>query len=788
MDIRSKSLISTPPVPPPTATPTTTTTASTAPTTTTKAPTWKQSETGEWVKTGATGQAIAAQKKLEDTPSVIEKVRAAAESIDPSTLDENATQTKGLMKAIRENTLPVFDHKLVGKTKMDSSVTTAIALAKAKNSLTPVKMESDLPSLKKELYSKEMQQFSLETTVVPTTPKEKEDVAIVKHVINRDIQTLKARISSREIPMAPVQKGHELLRKRTVDPLATEKSLAALPGLRQELTHLEGRLDERDKLITQVKQLQQNLSKAKEVLGSEAGTEIQDQINTLKKSIASIDPEKIGTRIEEIEAHIHSAEHQTTWERVKTTHINQTTSATKLSMVMALDARLSEFKEASRQIGKEMGIQVVFPGDPLPQEKDASYLKVTICGSTELSSDIDVNTTPINLPIGTETKFIMKFNALSQATHGDQTGNKYDINVYNSMNNKFPNVDAELAQGDGITPERTRVLPPDAQKLDDKNESIISYLHMHRFMSGSQFEQFKSVHAETLKTIVPDKAEALTGRLGAGQKISESSALAVKEKMQELRESGKYVGKNDKELELIASNILYEKASEVAHELTDKASTPLDTVAADHEMTKAHYFANEAAMTSGVLRATVAKEQIVPGINEKRAEKDLEPVEMIDVSSEEYASAGRENIGNVFKEINHHKEDPAPMQLVRAAKYFGRANRNYEDLISKTGITLSPAATEARAFLQKLSDAEGYSGENKKLGLLALRKDQIGGENPMKINGGESVDQAKLRHATAIMQRHGLGEYVENPSALHAKMIESYAILDAELSAHILEQ
>jgi hypothetical protein len=794
MDIRTRSVTptSSPPAPLPTSTGSASTvSAPTAPTTTpstTKSPLWKQSESGEWVK-NTPSDGVTVQKKLEDTPTLVEKVRTASESLGSVTLDENASQTKDLMQTIRENPLAVFDHKLVGKTKLDPSISTAISTAKAKNSGGNPQIGSDLPSLKKELHAKEMQLSSLSLSVQPVDSQSQHDVAMVKHVLNRDIQSLKDRISSRETPLAPVQKGHELLRKQAVDPLTTAKSLAALPGLKNELSHLEGRLLSREKLVIDVSKLEKSLQKAQKLLGPEAGTEIQAKITLLKNSIAAIDPKTIGESIKTLKAQIHSTEHQTTWERVKSTHINQVSSGTKLSMVMALDARLSEFKDFSRQIGKEMGVQVVFPGDPLPEGSDAAYLKVTICGSTELSSDIDVNTTPINLPIGTETRFIMKFNAKSQAEHGDQTGNKYDINVYNSMNNKFPNVDAELSKSaDGLTPERTRVLSPEAQKVDDKNESVISYLHMHRFLSEEQFAQFKSVHSETVDTSAStsEKASALKERLGGGESISKESALAVKTKMEELRETGDYDGQNDKELELIASNILYEERSVIAHELTGSAKTALETVSADHEMTKAHYFANEAAMTSGVLRATVAKEQIVPGMNEKRAEKDLPPIHMIEVSLEEYASAGRENIGNVFKEINHHKSDPAPMQLVRAAKYFGRANRNYEDLITESKVTLDQKGIDARAFLQKLSDAEGYSGPNKKLGLLALRKDQIGGENPMKINPGESVDQAKLRHATAIMEQHGLGDYVDNPAALHSKMIECYAILDAQLSAHIL--
>jgi hypothetical protein len=743
---------------------------------------------------------------------------------------EKLSFTSDFEKGYRASSQPLFDHKMVGKTKINESITADIAKPHAaqkwvksedetwtklpsenvgeRNEVSNPSQRSqiggDVASLKEELDQLIQSRDNLEQ-VQPQGIESKEKHALEKQTYDNDIRSIKERIASRETQTGPSQRGHELLRKRAIDPLTTENlggaRLATLRKTFQKLNQLlgpelAGKLEEFPKMEKRLQTLKNNLANTNltKMFSSEDKAEhdrqLEEEIQGLTQEIEVLrQPYELKNELDELEAQIDSSGHQTTWERVKDSHINQVGSVSKLNMVMALDSRNSAFVESARKVAEEMNVVICFPGDKPPTGPDAGYFKVGINGSTELSSDIDVNITAVGLPASVETKFVSLFNQESQKNYGDQMGNNFDINLYNSMNGKFPNVDEEIQKaGTGLTPVRSsNIEEPAAQKLDDRNEAVISYLHMARFMKPEQFAKYQEAHGQGLSASGVDGTTTtdLTKRLEEGATIAQDNANAVSEKVQGFKKTGNVGIKTDKELELIASNVLYEERSTSAHETTAAADTDLKKVNADHEMTKAHYFANEAAMTRGVLRATVGKEQIIPGINRKRAEKGMDPVNMLAVSAEEYASAGRENIGNVFKEINHHEKDSAPMQLVRASKYFGRANRNYQDLVKELNVTLDGQAKTAMDFLDKLSNAESYSGVNEKKGLLALRKDLLGGSHELDIRNGETAEQAKSRHATEIMEKSGLGEFVHAPGALHDKMIESYAVLDALLSTKI---
>ncbi len=303
----------------------------------------------------------------------------------------------------------------------------------------------------------------------------------------------------------------------------------------------------------------------------------------------------------------------TLWENVKSSFIGKE----DLSMMIALEMRHSKVSTLMQEVGEKMGLPVVLPGQTPP---DGAHLRVKICGSSELSSDIDVNITAVKTTAGKDTEFVTKFNtAYRQNAPRQESGNSLDVNLYTK--GVFPDFELEGQQG------RFQWTDRRANKLNNKNQDIAALIKVRKF-AGPQWNQFKNKLIR--ETPVESRAQIIS-QLKTTDSFVKGSESLIEETIQNLKTSdpkrAKYKAMNPKELALVANNRLYEKYSQQADKWQakfDKSGDQSDLANGRFALSKAHYFANEAALSEGVLRRVVVNEQAIPGMN--KGARSLQPV------------------------------------------------------------------------------------------------------------------------------------------------------------------
>jgi len=591
-----------------------------------------------------------------------------------------------------------------------------------------------------------------EPSVQASAEKQK---AIFQQIAKLTPPFLNHKMIGKTISEAPgTTTSHSLLRKRAIDSLGSPAAKEALKT---------------------------DLMKAKsELHGARFKLELMDKAAVISK-VPAEGREALTEQIQGLEKTVHKLEHRlnnTLWENVKESHIREVGSSTKISMVMALDARHQEVSKLMKQIGSDMGIPVVLPGEKAP---DGPFIKVQICGSSELSSDIDINITAVKCPTGTDTAFVKGFNASYGGLHGDESGNDLDVNLYTE--GVFPDFIKENKEGRFPWTES-------AGALNEQYQDIISIVKVRKFVASD--DEWNQLVSKTLEQTPPEQRAVVKGQYDVANTFFKAAEAEIGTRIEQIR--SEYPDKNDKELAMIANNRLYEEHSQESDKLKQSFEASGDQALlakSRFSMGKAHYFANEAALSEGVLRRVVVNEQAVPGINgtkpqeiaakETQIKNLLQPLDIlgsdsrealatfvqiqdlqtevsqlkakvlkpVEITTMDALESFNENFGDTLKELNHHSGS-IEEATIRSSKYLGRLCRDIEVALQSAGQQDNPAFAEILTLANKLGVAEGFKADPDK-GLLAIRKDKYSSEHASQI-----LADAGLNYASAAEFRTAL--------------------------------
>lgn len=539
----------------------------------------------------------------------------------------------------------------------------------------------------------------------------------------------------------------------------------------------------------------------------------------------------------------------TDWELCKESFLNSSDHRSELYQKMMLDHRYNLTKQMLKGVGYALGIPVIMQGrDNDIVDRSGPHTVIKIVGSNELSSDIDVNVTVVNGDVGMDTEFVRLFNELSRDILANEMGNDSDVNLYTK--GVFPDVKLELSGGDGKIDWDTN---PAAKAKNEAGQDMISLVKIRKF-AGDNWDQIVDGVSSELdaRGVSPEKKRKIIKRYNQADRFYQETVQYVKLEKIRLKQQGEpYTSMNPKELELAANNRLYERHSREADELLFKYEVSGDLkymAMAKTHLGKAHVYANEAALSEGVLKRVVVNEQMIPGMNKKIQELKGERVKvlekfteartllfdfdsqlekvggsnavqeglrislkakvdslkaeldsideeignlkmtdsdvnpLLELSEAELLQSFNENFGDTLKEISHHSDDVA-VAAYRSIKYVGRLARDMELMLEKLGqkhqpdpidyMTVVPTPDALKgiiSFINTVGKVEGYklSSDQKNNSLLAIRKDRIGGDYPLKPNSGESMKAAKKRLATDLMKQHDF--MVQDPDDVPKKL------------------
>lgn len=756
------------------------------------------------------------RKQREDIYSNVAQVNALRTELGKVTLSGNIERQREIMKQLAKLTPPFLDHTQIGKTVSETPQSKTRSGLLREAAIDSVAVVKD-PGLKSEVESL-------------ITEKETE-----YNALKGDLPTLESNLADQRTSLATFMTAHSEL-NAAWDTNAPLK----LPALKEELTQQEtafaalqkeanakqesltaktGELTEQQTLLTNKKselasfkmgnpQLHDQLKQ--DITRLETGiARLQGEIQHLRQEMVPLESKmvaathkmnrlayvinraeletgiaNISSKVSHIKslasdiATLKTAMKGTLWETVKKAYIGGITSASKLAMVVALDARLQEINNKMKAVGQALKppIPVVLPGEDLPSKPP--YIKIQICGSAELSSDIDVNVTAVECPTGTDTKFVKDFNTLYRSSHSDESGNDLDVNLYTE--GVFPDFMKEIAD------KHPFLWTTEAKKTNDASQDIVALIKVRKFIDDDT--EWNDMVNNLVAQAPADEQAGIRAQYTAAFDFVKSADAEITTEIAKLKLNPAYADQNDKELAMVANNRLYEKYSVEADTFKsaydasgpDDANRDQGLLAKSHfELGKAHYFANEAALSEGVLRRVVVNEQAIAGINKDRKQigKDItqreteitqqkalleqldpdsgiaaetrkrigileneveflktqptEQLPIVDISPAQMLQSFNENFGDIIKEIHHHGgslEEAA----YRSSKYLGRMCRDIEGMLELTGKKDDPAFTSMLALVDKFGKAEGYKADPDK-GLLAIRKDKLDKSKAPKI-------------------------------------------------------
>ncbi|PKL75398.1 MAG: hypothetical protein CVV27_15585 [Candidatus Melainabacteria bacterium HGW-Melainabacteria-1] len=199
----------------------------------------------------------------------------------------------------------------------------------------------------------------------------------------------------------------------------------------------------------------------------------------------------------------------------------------------------------------------------------------------------------------------------------------------------------------------------------------------------------------------------------------------------------------------MASNELYLEHVKIADQGLKAADGDEGKIAlARGQMGLAHYFANEAGMSEGVLRDVVINGQEIPGLNKNRPPD--QQIAKMQLPAAQLLQSFNENLGDTLKEFNHHGESVGAASF-HGSKYLGRLARGFQQL---TQGNTDPSLAPLRELAAKLIQAEGA-------GLLSLRKNEgVAGLATRYgvVNDPSQPEATKSAIAQRIMTEAGLGD------------------------------
>lgn len=429
---------------------------------------------------------------------------------------------------------------------------------------------------------------------------------------------------------------------------------------------------------------------------------------------------------------------RTTWENTKAAYIENESTQSSFNMGVAIEFRQRVMDTMVSQAAAELAAT----GSPLEAAPQTTSKAV---GSTAQTSDRDINVTVRNAPIGSDTKLVQTVNDRFRAMFGQDSGTFFDTNLYNE--GLMPDM-ADIRAGRPVDVWRS----PEASRVNDQQQDLVAMVKQRRFFASSEeWATHTTAMTSAMRTAgaSDEQIAAVTKQCQDADKFVVDAEKAVNDRVEVLRE--KFPQSSRPELELMASNELYLERVKVADQMMRDAGGDEGKIAlARGQMGLAHYFANEAGMSEGVLRDVVINGQELPGINKERAQQGLEPLPLMRLSKPQLMQSFNENLGDTLKEFNHHGGSVGEASF-HASKYMGRLARGFQQLTQ--GMT-DPSLAPLKALADKLIKAEG-------LGLLSLRKNERLGELATKYGvrfDASNPEASKAAIATRILAEAGLGD------------------------------
>ena len=511
-------------------------------------------------------------------------------------------------------------------------------------------------------------------------------------------------------------------------------------GLKQsqrDLTMTKGKLENQIKvqenLLIQLKKMEQTPEIAQSI--KETADDLAFAKTKLKNTLKELDT--AGTKMKEMETDGTARKHPatgahslSTWEQVKKEFIDTEGAKSKFFMTASIDFRRQAVDALIRDVAKEKHISI--------SPAKSALLVAKILGSAALSSDRDINLTVRNAEIGTDTQLIKAVNERFREIFGQDPGTFFDTNLYNE--GLMPDLDKNklLTTTTSSLPElRDTWANSSAGKLNDSYQDIVALVKQRRFFSNdTEWNKYVDNTMTKLEQrgVTGTKLEAIKNQYNEANKFYHTAENEIAARVTDL---GKiYPKATHGELELMASNDLYlqymgeaDLIKEDADKIKGAKGDPEPKLAEyRYKMGLAHYFANEAGMSEGVLRDVVINGQMLPDINKEREKTSLPPLKF-ETTSHQLMESFNENLGEMIKEFNHFSQDVGE-GAYHSSKYAGRLSDCIKELVKNGTLDKNdPAVQKIQTFVEKLLTAAKKSvqitdidGNPQNVGLLNIRK------------------------------------------------------------------
>lgn len=450
-----------------------------------------------------------------------------------------------------------------------------------------------------------------------------------------------------------------------------------------------------------------------------------------------------------------------TWEQVKGRLIHTPASKSEFFMTAAIDFRRQVIDTMIREEAAEQGAEV-------DQSADGSGSRTItkIVGSASQTSDRDVNLTVKDGEIGLDNQMVTAINSRFREVFGEDSGTYFDTNLYTE--GLMPDT-SPLYRGEKIDVWTN----PVASRLNDSLQDQVSLAKQRGFFSSSEeWAEHTTAILDGMRRqgASPEVIAATRTQYESADTFIVDADRQINSRTAKLREENPRA--SETALRTMASNELYVEYMGRANLLMKAAvggDGQIDEVKlaeARHQMGLAHYFANEAGMSEGVLRDVVVNGQELTNFIKANPGTT---VKLMDLSASQLTQSFNENLGETLKEFNHHHKNLGD-GAYNCSKYLGRLGKSLDGLLQKAGQSDNPAAVPLRELANKFIMAErGFeidvrqadgSIKKEKAGLLDLRKNERIPELAARFGvafDANNLDAVKEQIAERIMTAAGLG-------------------------------
>jgi hypothetical protein len=555
--------------------------------------------------------------------------------------------------------------------------------------------------------------------------------------------------------MNPLMRTDHVINTHIMQAALDSPAVADLKGkiysLDRDLQRLDGQLKSLSDFVNEV-QAQADSGQAIPATVLEAVKEAKQDIARVTKQLGQLKTQRQGlsqSLAQTLAAQPADAHPKTLWEQVKGRYIENEDSASSFNMKAAIDYRQQLMDTLVKEEATRLNL-------PVAGAADQAHTVTKVVGSSAMTSDRDINITVKNGAQGQDAQLVAAVNTRFRSMFGQDSGSYFDTNLYN----------------EGLMPDIERIkngqpvdvwANPAAGALNAEKQDLVAMVKQRRFFASAD-EWSEHVVATVGRMQAggasEDKIQAFLSQTGQANDLVEQADAQINARMNTL--IAKYPEASHPELELMASNELYLEHVHAADQLiTAAGGDEMKLAEARFTMGLAHYFANEAGMSEGVLRDVVINGQEIPnGINPQRRKEGKPDIAPMNLSAGQLLQSFNENLGECLKEFNHYSADVG-QAAVHGSKYIGRLARGLEQLAGKAGLNRQALGSEFALATQLLKAERGIDlPGGGKAGLLDLRKnekiDELAQRFGITVNRAD-LEGTKALIGQAILQESGLG-------------------------------